>query len=50
MEQGSLSLTPSAASMALCQKIKSRIGEVKDRLREPLGKTHRELNQKYLKK
>jgi hypothetical protein len=45
-----LTSTPSAASVALCQKINGRVREMKERLREPLGKTHRELNQRFLKK
>ena len=31
-------------------RVQQRINEVKDRLKEPFGKLHRELNQKVLKK
>jgi len=49
-QQGALAVTSSSASTALCRKINSKIREVKERLREPLGKTHREVNVKFLKK
>jgi hypothetical protein len=44
-----LNIVSNSASLQIVQKLDAKFKEVRDRLKEPFGKAHREFNLKFIK-